>query len=108
MSKATTLFCCFFLSLIAVACSGGRHDPNEKIFLVASNVKLQYWQTAATGLSAGARQMGIQSEMVGPDTYDAQAELDAFKKAVAKKPAGILISVADPALLGPEIDAAIG
>jgi ribose transport system substrate-binding protein len=92
---------------LTAACGGGRHDPTEKFFLVATNVKLPYWQTAGTGLSAAARQLGVQAEMVGPDTYDAQAEREAFKKAVAKKPAGILVSVADPAALGPEIDAAI-
>ena len=46
--------------------------------------------------------------MVGPDTYDVQAERDAFRAAVAKKPAGILVNVADPSVLGPEIDSAIG
>lgn len=86
---------------------GGRHDPNEKYVLIAANVKLQYWQTAAAGLAAAARQMGVQSEMTGPDTYDSNAERDAFRAAVAKKPAGILISVADPAVLAPEIDSAI-
>ncbi len=106
MSKATFVLT-LVLALAAAACSGGRHDPNEKFYLVAANVKLDYWQTAANGLTAAARLMGIQAEMVGPDTYDVQAERDAFRATVAKKPAGILVNVADPSVLGPEIDAAI-
>ncbi len=107
MSKAT-LVITLVLAMTAAACSGGRHDPNEKIYLVTTNVKLGYWQTAATGLSAAARQMGIQAEMVGPDTYDPQAEKDAFRAAMAKKPSGILVSVADPAVMEPVINEAIG
>ncbi len=106
MSKATLLLS-LALALSTAACSGGRHDPTEKFYLVAANVKLGYWQTAANGVMAAARQMGVQAEMVGPDTYDAAAERDAFRSAVAKKPAGILVSPADPAVMSPEIDAAI-
>lgn len=107
MHKVTAVSCGLILSLAAAGCSGGRHDPTEKYILVASNVKLQYWQTAASGLVSAARQMGVQAEMVGPDTYDSQAERDAFRSAVAKKPSGILVSVSDPAALGSEIDSAI-
>ena len=99
--------CSLLLSLAAAGCGGGRHEPTEKFFLVATNVKLQYWQTAATGLTASARQRGVQAEMVGPDTDDAQAGRDACRNAEAKKPTGILVSVSDPAVMGPEIDAAI-
>ena len=45
--------------------------------------------------------------MVGPDTYDAQAEKQVFAATIAKKPAGILVSVADPTVLQTDIDAAI-
>ena len=51
--------------------------------------------------------MGVQSEMVGPENYDAQAEAQEFRAAAAKKPAGILVSVADPNIMKDAIDAAI-
>jgi len=96
------------LTLLTLAgCSGGRHDPTEKYYLVATNVKIPYWQSAASGLYKAAHQMGVQAEMVGPDTYDAAGERDAFSKAVAKKPAGIMVSPADPTSLAPEIQSAI-
>jgi len=40
-------------------CGGSRHDPTEKYFLVATNVKLPYWQTANSGLVRAARQLGV-------------------------------------------------
>src|SRR5438094_8687106 len=43
----------------------------------------------------------------GPDTYDPAAERDALAAAVAKKPDGILISVADPNVIKDGIDNAI-
>jgi len=46
--------------------------------------------------------------MVGPDTYDPQAEKQEFQKIVqAGKASGILVSAADASLMQPEIDAAI-
>jgi ribose transport system substrate-binding protein len=51
--------------------------------------------------------MGVQSQVAGPDSYDVQAEVQEFRKAVAAKPAGIMVSPADPKLMGPEIDKAI-
>ena len=45
--------------------------------------------------------------MRGPDTFTPAIEVDEFRAAVARKPAGILVSVADPKLMGPEINKAI-
>jgi len=94
-------------AMVLGGCSKSVHDPGEKYYLVAANVKLPYWQTAASGFYAGARQMGVAAEMVGPDSYDPAAESTAFKDAVSKKPTGILISVADPNVLKGDIDSAI-
>jgi ribose transport system substrate-binding protein len=94
-------------ALLPFAGCGGRHNPSEKFYLVAANTKLPYWQTAGQGLARAAAQLGVQSEMVGPENYDVPAEAQAFRDALAKKPSGILVSPADPALLGPEIDKAI-
>jgi ribose transport system substrate-binding protein len=45
--------------------------------------------------------------MRGPDGFDPQAEVDEFKAMVGRKPAGILVSVANSKLMGPAIDDAI-
>jgi ribose transport system substrate-binding protein len=45
--------------------------------------------------------------MVGPETYDPKAQRDEFVRLVGRKPSGILISVADPNVMQPEIDKAI-
>ena len=96
------------LALGVVFTSGcDRHSKKEVYYLVSANLTLPYWQSAAAGFNKAAAQYKVTAKVVGPDTYDAQAELAELQKAVAAKPAGILISVADATVLQPEIDAAI-
>src|SRR5450432_2865717 len=95
------------LILGLTACSSSRHDPLEKYYLVSVNIKNAYWQAAGAGFIRAARGLGVAAEMVGPDTYDPAGEAQAFRDAVAKKPSGILVSVADPNLMKDPIDAAI-
>ncbi|MGO4880238.1 MAG: substrate-binding domain-containing protein [Bryobacteraceae bacterium] len=91
-------------------CGGSPHASTEKYWLVATNIKIAYWQSVNTGLMHAAQQIGVKAEMVGPETFDPQAEHDAFQKVLAEKikPAGIMVSVAEPAKIQPDIDAAIG
>jgi ribose transport system substrate-binding protein len=92
---------------VVVLCGCQRHSTKEVYYLVTANAALPYWQSAAEGFNNAAAQYQVTAKVVGPDGYDAQAELTELNKAVAAKPAGILISVADAAVLQPGIDAAV-
>lgn len=89
------------------ACSSSRHAGDEKYYLVASNIKIPYWQAAADGLNKAAAEMKVTAELIGPDKYDVKEQREQFHAAVGRKPTGILVSAADPELLKGEIDAAI-
>src|SRR4029079_856176 len=95
-------------SILYVACSSSPHSSDEIYYLVTANSKIPYWQAAHDGWRQAAQKMKVKTAFVGPDTYDPQSEQKAFQDAVAKKPAGILISPADAKLLQSDIDAAIG
>ena len=84
-----------------------RHSKSENYYLVSNNIKLPYWQSANNGFTKAAAQYGVTAHLRGPDNYDAQAEVEEFRKAAATKPAGILVSVADAALMTPAIDDAV-
>lgn len=90
-------------------CGGGgpAHQTTEKYFLVCANPKIPYWQEAGAGFLAAARELGVQAEVVGPDTYDAQAEREEFRRIIARKPAGVLVSAGNAELLTPDINAAV-
>jgi ribose transport system substrate-binding protein len=96
------------LTLALVSTSGCNTDSNKDVYyMIAANVSLPYWQTAATGFNKAAAQYKVAAKVVGPQNYDPLAELDALQQAVRAKPAGILISVADVSVLEREIDSAI-
>jgi ribose transport system substrate-binding protein len=94
-----------FIALL-IGC-GRRHEADEYYVLVTANKSIPYWQTAANGFYEAGRQLGVKTDVIGPDNYDPNAEKDEFHNILAKKPAGILVSPADAELMKPEIDAAI-
>jgi ribose transport system substrate-binding protein len=95
------------LGVLFTAGCGERHSNKEVYYLIATNVNLPYWQTAAAGFKQAAALFKVTAKVVGPDSYDPKAELAELHNAIAAKPSGILISVADSTVLQPEIDAAV-
>jgi len=88
-----------------VSCGGGH--SGETYILISTNTKISYWQTAGAGFSQAGQQLTVAYAVQGPENYDPAAERDALISAAQKKPAGILISVADPNLIKDPIDQAI-
>jgi ribose transport system substrate-binding protein len=84
-----------------------RHSKNEQYYLIATDTAVPYWKSAAAGFAAAGAQYGVSVDTRGPAGLNPQAEVDEFKAMVARKPAGILVSVASSKLMAPEIDAAI-
>jgi ribose transport system substrate-binding protein len=85
-----SLACCSVALFTLTAC-----QHRATFYLISNNLKLPYWKTVDTGFHKAAAEYHVTALLRGPDNYDPAAELDEFKKAVAAKPAGILVSVAD-------------
>ena len=99
---------CILLAIVLLpllSCEGGH--SGETYILISTNLKVPYWQSAGSGFSQAADQLKVAYSFTGPATYDPASEKDALNAAVAKKPAGILISVANPNLMKDDIDNAI-
>ena len=92
---------------LALTSGCDRHSNKEVYYLVSANSATPYWQSAAAGFNKAAAQYKVTAKVVGTDNYDPQGELAELQKAVAGKPAGILISAADATVLQPGIDAAV-
>lgn len=103
------LFLCVALTavLLSESCATTPHEPTETYVLVAANTRIPYWQSALAGLRRAGSEMKVRVDMVGPARYDPKAEREALASAIQEKPAGILISAADPNLLSDEIDSAL-
>jgi len=82
-------------------------SKQDVYYMIAANVQLPYWQTAANGFKRAAAQYKVTARVEGPNTYDPVGELDSLQKAIIAKPAGILISVADASVLERELDRAV-
>ncbi|MGA2420508.1 MAG: substrate-binding domain-containing protein [Candidatus Acidiferrum sp.] len=99
-----------FLALAGALISCGPepyHQQDERYVLVATSTALPYWQEAQAGLQDSAKVLGVKAEMIGPEGFAPDKELEAFQKAVGEKPAGILVSVARPDAFKSAIDAAV-
>ena len=99
----------FVLLAVVLPLTAGcnRHSKSEQYYLIATNTAVPYWKAAAAGFEAAGAQYGVSVDTRGPAGLNPQAEVDEFKAMVARKPAGILVSVANSQLMAPEIDAAI-
>lgn len=84
-----------------------RHNKNEQYYLIATNTAVPYWKMAAAGFAAAGAEYGVSVDTRGPAGLNPQGEVDEFNAMVARKPAGILVSVANANLMRPAIDVAI-
>ena len=93
--------------MLACSTSCNTNRNTEVYYLIAANVQLPYWQAAANGFNKAATKYQVQAKIVGPQSYDPLAELDALQQAIRAQPSGILISVSDVSTLEREIDTAV-
>lgn len=93
--------------VLASATSCNTEQSSEVYYMVSANIQLPYWQTVANGFNKAAASYKVQAKVVGPQSYDAVAELDALRQAIKAKPSGILISVADASILENDLNDAV-
>src|SRR2546423_594813 len=90
-------FCLAALLVVLPSCGNGH--SGENYFLISTNVKVPYWQSASAGFSQAGGRLGVAYALNGPDTYDRGGKHPPFEPIIKKKPGGILFSVADPAVI---------
>ncbi len=107
--RPTTLvyFAILLASAMLASCQKPYHEETERYIFVTNNITLPYWQEAKAGFMESARTLHVKAEFTGPDSYSPEEELEAFQKAVSKRPAGILMSAARPDTFNDAINAAV-
>jgi simple sugar transport system substrate-binding protein len=66
-----------------------------------------FWSIFKNGVDAAAKDMGVKVNYSAPDTFDMVKMGQLIDAAVAKKPAGLVVSIPDAKALGPHIQAAV-
>ncbi len=81
-------------------------DPNEEYVFIGKSVSNPYWVDAREGLEDRAKALGVRADFRGASGTDVNDQIKQFEDAMARKPAGIIVS---PAGIGitPMIDRAI-
>jgi len=105
--KIVLLMAAVSLAAVLLSCQKAFHEETERYYFISANIALPYWQEAQFGFQDAGRALGVKVEFKGPETYNPEDELEAFRKAVQMRPAGIAVSPTRPELFAREIDAAI-
>jgi simple sugar transport system substrate-binding protein len=66
-----------------------------------------FWSIFKNGVDQGGKDMGVKAEYSAPDTFDMPKMAQLIDAAVAKKPAGLVVSIPDATALGPSIKKAV-
>jgi simple sugar transport system substrate-binding protein len=104
--------------LIVSACSSssataspGAAGPDRSSILIEVVTHGQasdpFWSIFKNGVDQAGKDMGVKVEYSAPDTFDMVKMAALIDAAVAKKPAGLIVSIPDAAALGPSIQKAV-
>ena len=91
----------------AGATTGLAGSLEEKYVMVTFQSGIDYWKSVLKGFEDAAEAMNVSVEYRGSAKYDAHEQMTVLEQVIAKKPAGIAISVMNPELLTPSIDKAV-
>ncbi len=69
-------------------------DPNEEYVFIGKSVSNPYWVDAREGLEDRARALGVRADFRGASGTDVNEQIKQFEDAMARKPAGIIVSPA--------------
>jgi ribose transport system substrate-binding protein len=69
-------------------------DPNEEYVFIGKSVSNPYWVDAREGLEDRARAIGVRADFRGASGTDVNEQIKQFEDAMARKPAGIIVSPA--------------
>lgn len=66
-----------------------------------------FWTVVKNGVAAAGKDMNVQVDYRAPETFDMVAMSQLIDAATNQKPAGLVVSIADPSALGPAIKKAV-
>lgn len=76
-----------------------KNDPSKELYIEVSCLwNLEYFNDHKVGMKLASDFLGVKTQTVGPAEWDIKAMVSEMERAIAKKPAGIVLFGADPAL----------
>ena len=106
---ALTLGACNATTPATSGTSGGGANRSNILIEVVTHGQASdpFWSIFKNGVDQGGKDMGVKVEYSAPDTFDMPKMAALIDAAVAKKPAGLVVSIPDATALGPSIQKAV-
>src|SRR6476469_10326543 len=90
-------------SSAASGATGGGPDRSGILIEVVTHGQASdpFWSIFKNGVDQAGKDMGVKVEYSAPDTFDMPKMAQLIDAAVAKQPAGLVVSIADKIAIGP-------
>lgn len=86
---------------------GLRGTLEEKYVMVTFLSGMEYWKKSIKGFEDGAQALNVSAQYVGATQYDVEEQVTVLEQVIAKKPAGIALSVINVEALTDSINKAV-
>jgi simple sugar transport system substrate-binding protein len=95
------------LTLLSAAASFAAADETRVVFVTHGQSGDPYWSVVKNGMDDAAKTLGVKAEYLAPETFDMAKMAQMIDAAVASKPDGLVVSIADPAALSEPVKNAV-
>ncbi|MBP1859349.1 sugar ABC transporter substrate-binding protein [Rhizobium herbae] len=98
------------VSIVAAVAGAGSLASAQDIKIIAvthGQANDPFWSVVKNGVTAGAKDAGVQVDYRAPETFDMVAMSQLIDAAVNQKPDGLIVSIPDASALGPSIEKAV-
>ena len=101
-------------ALLAAACgqsappaASSARDSIRIVVVTHGQSSDPFWSVVSNGVRAAASEVGVRTEYQAPSRFDMVEMSNLIDAVVATKPSGLVVSIPDPAALGPSIKRAV-
>jgi simple sugar transport system substrate-binding protein len=82
-------------------------EETRVVFVTHGQSGDPYWSVVKNGMDDAAKALGVKAEYLAPETFDMAKMAQMIDAAVASKPDGLVVSIADPAALSEPVKNAV-
>ncbi len=95
------------MTLLSAASGMAVADETRVVFVTHGQSGDPYWSVVKNGMDDAAKTLGVKAEYLAPETFDMAKMAQMIDAAVASKPDGLVVSIADPAALSEPVKNAV-
>ncbi|MBI2718391.1 MAG: sugar ABC transporter substrate-binding protein [Rhizobiales bacterium] len=93
--------------MLLSAADTARADETRVVFVTHGQSGDAYWSVVKNGMDDAAKTLGVKAEYLAPETFDMAKMAQMIDAAVASKPDGLVVSIADPAAISEPVKNAV-